>query len=115
LEKLTRIATLWGSATVNTHRCDDEVLRYVGQLAAGPIVANRLVAVRNDNPRLATEEVLDRLTLQGRKLSLLRGWLSDTSDTYSLWIVASDRRTSLDLFVCRASGGDTNDARHFQW
>ena len=115
LEKLTRVATLWGSATINTHRCDDEVLRYVGQLAAGPVVANRLVSIRNDNPRLTTEEVLDRLALQGRKLSLLRGWLSDTSDTYSLWIVGRDRRNSLDLYVCGSSGGDTYDTRHFQW
>ena len=47
--------TCWGSAKVNLRRCDDEVLRTVGTLAAGPVTANRLVALRENEPAAGPE------------------------------------------------------------
>lgn len=115
LQQLSQGITCWGSAKVNVRRCGDEVLRSVGALAAGPITANRLVALRENDPRLGRDELLTKLALNGRKLAILKGWLSDDSDCYSLWILVGDRRASLDLFVRENAGSESPAVKHFQW
>ncbi|MHB8974541.1 MAG: hypothetical protein ACYC3X_22660 [Pirellulaceae bacterium] len=115
LQQLSQGMTCWGSAKVNVHRCADEVLRSVGALAAGPITANRLVALRENDPRLGRDELLTKLALNGRKLALLKGWLSDDSDCYSLWILAGERRASLDLLVRENAGSESHTVKHFRW
>jgi hypothetical protein len=117
VEELSQVMTCWGSAKVNLHRCGDEVLRTVGTLAAGPVTANRLVALRESAPAMGRDELLTKLATDARKLAVLKGWLSDDSDCYSLWIVAGDRRSSLELFVRENVGAEspTVNVRHFQW
>ncbi len=115
VEGISRGLTCWGDAKVNVRRSDDEVLCIIGTLAAGPVTANRLLALRNNNPQLNRDELLAKLAVSGRKLALLKGWLSDQSDCYSLWIVTGDRRTSLDFFVRENSGSESHTVRHFQW
>ena len=115
LQQLSQGMTCWGSAKVNVHRGADEVLRSVGALAAGPITANRLVALRENDPQLGRDELLTKLALNGRKLALLKGWLSDDSDCYSLWILAGERRASLDLLVRENAGSESHTVKHFRW
>ncbi len=115
IEELCRMVTCWGSGKVNMRRCEDEVLRTVGNLAAGPVTANRLVALRENEPRLERDALLTRLATDARKLAVLKGWLSDASDCYALWIVAGDRRASLDLFVRENTSSESHTVKHFQW
>ncbi|MHB8974215.1 MAG: hypothetical protein ACYC3X_27595 [Pirellulaceae bacterium] len=115
LQELSQGITCWGSAKVNVRRCGDEVLRSVGTLAAGPVTANRLVALRKNHAQLAKDELLTMLATSGRKLALLKGWLADDSDCYALWILSGERRTSLDLFVRENAGSESHTVKHFRW
>lgn len=115
LQALSRRMTCWGSAKVNLRHCDDEVLRTVGTLAAGPVAGHRLVALRDAAPALARDDLLAQLAVDTRQLALLQGWLSEESDCYSLWLVGADRPASVDFFVRENTGSDSYAVKHFQW
>ncbi len=111
----TESITCWGNAKVNVHQCSDEVLHSVASIAAGPITANKLVALRESEPGMPLQDLLTKLAVNRRKLAILRGWLSEDSRCYSLWIFAEGEPDSLDLFVREETGSEAYSVRHFQW
>lgn len=115
IRPLAECITCWGSAKVNVHRCSQDILHRVGSVAAGPITANKLVALRDGEPDLDAEALITKLAIPRRKQALLKGWLSDRSDCYSLWILAGERRSSLDLYLRENSGSESYSIAHFQW
>jgi len=115
LQELSQWMTCWGSAKVNLRRCDDEVLRAAGTAAAGPVAGNRLVALRAAEPALSLDALLAKLAIDAHQLALLKGWLSEASDCYSLWIVGADRPASIDFYVREDVGSESHMVKHFQW
>lgn len=115
IEPAARSLTCWGNGRVNLHRCSEEVLFRLGALAVGPITANQLVAARDDQPQLGLEPLLETLGADRRKVALLKGWLSDTSTCYALWVITNDQHGSLDLLVRENTGTEADQLTRFQW
>ncbi len=115
IRNLADSITCWGSAKVNIHRCRSDVLRLIGTLAAGPITADRIVALRRDHPDLSASELFSKLGVNQRKVALLDGWLADESDCYSLWIFAGGPNGMLDYYVRENRGSDAYKRKHFRW
>jgi hypothetical protein len=112
---LSQKVTCWGNAKVNLQRCDSDVLYQIGALAVGPITANQLVALHDDEPSLKTDQLLSRLEISRRKRAILQGWLSDDSTCHSLWIISGNRQSSCDFYVHEATGSDSAVVRQFRW
>lgn len=115
IEPFSAWATCWGNGQVNIRRCSDDVLHHLVTLAAGPITANRVIALRRSEPQLEVAQLLTSLAVEPRKRALLKGWLADDSHCYSLWILGGDERGSLDFYVGESSGSESTQIKSFQW
>ena len=112
----TRNITCWGGGKIHYGMCSDEVLREAAQCAVDADTAEKLVDRRRRNPRgVKLPELLDQLNIEPAQKSRLKEWLTDRSDSYSLWVdveggehcgavlsiaeAASDRRQVMYQFV----------------
>ncbi len=115
IEQLSHTMTCWGNAKINVRRCDNAVLLRAGTLAVDLTTATRLVALRENDPQLDTDALLAKLATNRRKQALLKGWLCDKSDCYSLWILTSGPCASLDQFVRENADSESQDLKHYRW
>ena len=112
----TGSVTCWGNGRVHYSRSSDQVLQFVAQRAAGPVTARRLLTQRSENPQLGMEELLNRLAVNRSKRNRLRGWLTDQSQCFSLWIAAEgSQRTSYDLLVTEVTASESLRSYRFLW
>lgn len=116
LSAAARELTCWGEGRVHYGRCSDRVLEIVARQAAGPVTAARLVDLRNRNPLLELDELLDRLTLRPRQRYRLEGWLTEKSNCYSMWMtVAGPGRAWHELRVAEVTPSGSLDIHPFTW
>ena len=88
----------------------------MGRLAAGPIIAGRLVDLRRHNPSETLDRLLDQLAARQTEMSQLKAWLTDRSDCYSLWIdVRSDQRCWAELWVAELASNGGQEILRFVW
>ncbi len=123
-----------GNGRLHYQSAPDHVIQSVISQAIGPVTAVKLIEARDNEedeeetsgettesnpdeektPQL--EKLLDGLDLQMSKRNRLRGWLTDKSNCYSLWIHARrDLFSSHNQTIMEVSSDDSYDMVHFSW
>lgn len=121
-----------GNGRLHYQRAPDHVIQSVISQAVGPVTAIQLIDARDEEQERDTDEpprsdldeeknlkldkLLDELGLQMSKRNRLRGWLTDESTCYSLWIHARhEGQSSHSQTIMEISSDDSYDLVHFSW
>jgi len=113
--------TCWGEGRVHYSRCSNRVLEFVAREAAGPVTANRLLRLRSEDPSLGLDELLDCLALRQQQKYRLKGWLTEKSSCYCLWLTAEEPGYPLagrawhELRVAELTPSESLDIHQFTW
>ncbi len=107
--------TLWGGL-VNYRNSSDVVLREVSKAVAGPIVADRLLAVRIKSPDFSFEQALKSINPTEQQATRLGQVIGDQSEATGVWTISSEgNRQHYSLLVRRTFGRTINRYYSFSW
>lgn len=96
----TSVVTCWGGGPLNIRRAPAEAVRQVCSPLIGQSDADRLVWLRDEQPRASLAELIMRLDFRDEhRQRLLTEALTDRSSCHSLWLVATGPRRSWHTLV----------------
>jgi hypothetical protein len=111
----TKDLTLWGGK-LNIQSASDEVLRETIKLAAGAIVAERLVSLRESERELSLETLIQRLSLTENQRNRLNRVLSNQSSAQSVGVISVDgNRIQYSLLIRKVFAGSVVRFYSFTW
>lgn len=90
LWEATSQLTCWGNGKLNIRRVSDQTLFAVASEAATQRIARQLIEAREMTPDADWQYLLKSLGLKRRDRTALRGWFSDRSSCYCLWLELDD-------------------------
>ena len=102
--------TCWGGGKVHLRRATAPVLREMLLGLLTHYQVQRLAALREEEPSLGVEGLLDRLDLEEKKRGAARRRLTVRSTCHSLWIVTRGRTRDWYRLAVRQQAGAENDA-----
>lgn len=112
----THSVTCWGGGSIHYAVTSDQVLELMARRAVGPITASRLVDLRHRNPAQTLDKLLDQLAIRQQERDRLKGWLTDRSDCFSLWIDASGaERSWRELAISEITSNGSQHLYRFIW
>lgn len=110
LQSATARMTCWGSGKLNYHRASREAINSICGLAAGHVVATRLLLLRQQDPQLTLGTLFQQLLVRQTQRKYLEAVLTDRSTCFSLWItIVSPEREWHELHVAHLDTTDTEE------
>lgn len=116
LEATSRI-TCWGSGKVNIKRGSDDLLERIISQTIDAKTARQFLELRRESDQISLENLLSQLSLRRTQATKLRGWLTDKSQCFSLWIQVANREHKQYHFFVMGDRGANADLPYlaFHW
>lgn len=112
----SELLTCWGDGRLNVRVASKEALEQVCRLALDDKEAGEVVAARLQRPHLSPGELLASVKLADRKREETAALLTDRSNCYSLWIIAScKQRVWTQCFISEPAGQTSDRVLSFSW